>query len=208
MYDLSFWERPDWQRESTINPTFLMTVAIALCLLIGFAAVSMSYQSLASVKEDLKSAKAGSQGLTAKAQRLKELQKQSNTWEKKLEKLETEKNRKIVISRQLEALQKLVPDDIILDSLNLNLKTIEEKIKKGNAKKVKINFQYEMTLSGVAGGKMPQAVITEFAGKLRPGAPNPIGERLKSSELKQISGGSRGQEDAKTFDIACIYLAK
>lgn len=205
MFDLNFWQEPDWRRESTINPNFLMVVIVTLVLILAGWLITHTHRVKGMATEELGDIEAQHAEIKETAEEIKEFRQLTSFWQSKLEELQEEEKRKIIVSRQLEALQQLVPSEIIIQSFRLNLNEVE--VDNGSSDDEKEEkFQYRLDLTGTAGGENPQKIITDFAARLRPGSDNMIGRNLQSYELKQISGESgRGEGEEKKFTIECIY---
>ena len=203
MHNISFWEEPDWRRESTLNPNFVMVVVAALFLVVGLGAVSFAYTSRHSVESELSGLQSQNSEIESLAENLRKQQQRRNEWRRVLDKLETKRDKRLLISRQLEALHRAVPPEIVLEGLEIRAESVE--VPGAEGKKEKEALRYVMSLSGVASGPRAQAAITGFANRLRPGADSVIGARLLSSELKNISGGRNLGETNKNFTIVCTY---
>lgn len=205
MFKLNFWQEPDWRRESTINPNFLMVVMVALCLIVAGWLVSSSYRLKNVTTDKLRNIRSEHAEVKDTAEKIQELRQLSSFWQSKQEELEDAKKRKLIMSRQLETLQSLVPPEIVLQSLRINLNIIENEDRGSGGKEGEEKLQYRLDLAGTAGGDNPQLVITDFAGRLRPGSDNIIGRSLKSYELKQISGRGGEEEGEKSFNVECVF---
>jgi len=208
MHNLSFWEEPDWRRESTLNPNFIMGVIIALFAIAGLGVVSFTYTSTVSLSGELSGMKVRNEEIASKAEKVKLQKERTRMWTEVLEKLENMRRKRLVLSRQLAALQAAVPSAIVLDSIGFHVVRVDAEMAPATtgAKENETVLRYGMSVSGSASGDNAQAAIVAFANRLRPGADSVIGRRLLSSELKNISGG-RGNQNTKSFRIECTYKA-
>ncbi|MCF7854194.1 MAG: hypothetical protein K9N51_05295 [Candidatus Pacebacteria bacterium] len=202
-HSLSFWEEPDWRRESTISPTFLGGILLCIMLLGGLAMASYVFTVRISRRAELERVKLENKQIAGQAERVKKRQETLQVWGGNLEQLHQLTARTMLWSRQLEALQSVVPMDITLTQLNITANEVQVDLprEKGAAPKQVSKTQYVLTLSGVARGERAQETITEFSDEL-PRNPE-IGRQLINRELKNISGARGGK--AKTFTIVCIY---
>ena len=211
-HDLNFWSEPNWRRESTINPVFLMVIIFGLFAVAGFAVTTVVLSGRGAVKEQLAELQAQNAEIEQKAEVLRRYQTRMKTWQEYIALLEHLRAQRVLWSRQLEALQALVPETMTLRTLNLkgDRLTVEleedEPPPKGKKKEPKTQMQmrYVLNISGIAEGARAQEIITEFSRQL---SRDPvISRRLQSRELKNISGNvSREGKSVHTFTIVCTY---
>lgn len=195
---------PDWRRESTLDPRFLMVVVIALFLIAGLGAVSFAYSAKSSAAKELAKVKANQTVIAEDAKELRAIRKQINLWNKALAKLEEKQRKRLILSRQLAELHRVIPDDVVLQGLEFHTEKVDRKVKTANGEQAGKVFRYAMSLSGSASGDDPQAAITLLANRLSPGRDSLIGRTLEDSDLKNMSGGIMG-EDKMSFNIVGIY---
>lgn len=215
MHNLSFWDEPDWRRESTLNPNFLMGVVIALFLIAALAVASIAYSSSSSLEGRLSALQAQNQRIADQAQEVRTQKEKLNLWNEVLARLEQMERQRFVISRQLEALYEAVAQspEIQFETLEMHIETVQVEGAEGkgngqgNGKGQKeTKVRYAMSLNGFATGEGAQQIITEFWKRLRPGggeADSVIRRLMGNTELKGITGV--GDENVKNFSIVCTY---
>ncbi len=212
MHNLSFWQEPDWKRESTLNPNFLMAVIIALFVVASIAMTTFANRSRSHTLESLDNLKTQLESIKTAADELKAMQADIALWQGHLDTISGNSNESILWSRQLEALQRLVPAEIRLTNLEIRAEQVREKLPADSAAGrpmpvVLIKTVYHLRLQGEALGQDAQATITDFAQKIA--SDNVIGDRLKHYEVQNISEMRSSSENipspGKTFVFSCVF---
>jgi len=201
-HNLSFWQEPDWRRESTVSPVFLSGVVIALALVGLLAYISFVFTGNMARRSDFNQIAGDNQQIAARSEAVKEQQKMINLWQNHLAALQNDAASTIVWSRQLEALQSMVPDDIVLSQLSLRSEEVrDESGPRAPSAPKETKLRYVVTVIGAAFGEDAQRTITRFSEQLT--FHPEIDRYLQNRELKNISDTS---ETAGTrFTMICTY---
>jgi Tfp pilus assembly protein PilN len=206
VHDLSFWEGPDWRRESTFSPNFLMGAILCLFAVVALGVTSYQFTTKLRLKGRLAALEGDNKRVVQRAERIRALKSKIEMWDGHMAALQKREDGRIVWSRQFEALWSLVPDDLVFNQLALNSTETTEEVEKkvgGRTAKIKIpKVRYTLTITGMARGEDAQRTITTFSDRL-PLHPV-IARHLESRELKQISDAREGG-DRKSFTIMCTY---
>lgn len=212
MHDLSFWQEPDWKRESTLNPNFLMAVIIALFIVAGIAMTTFANRARSQTSETLNNLKSQLETIKPTADELKAMQADIALWQGHLDTLSGNPDGTILWSRQLESLQRLVPPAIRLNKLEIRAEQVREKLPADSAAGrpmpvILIKTVYHLRLQGEAIGKDAQGIITDFAQAIA--SDSVIGDRLKNYEVQNITelrSSSENEESlGKSFVFSCAY---
>ena len=162
LYNLNFIETPDWEREGAIDPKFLAVVAGALLVLAALAFVSARFVSLQQARQQNSRLQRQKEELRSGAEEVRRQQACLERWQDILDELRRKADVRLVFSRQLHAVQSLVPDAITLEKLSVKCRQIEiiEEAPAASAKRSRRPrrpkripmIECEMTLRGVARG--------------------------------------------------------
>ena len=215
-YDVNFWTEPDWRRESTISPLFLMFIVLSVFVLIGLTLTSITLGARANANADLKRLQAARDEIKDEAEQVRKQRKQARSWQAKHDMLQRLADRRIVWSRQLEALQAMVPPRMVFVSLactadrvmatELGLATGRgaKRDSSGKKEEEQVALRYTLTINGRVRGENAQETVTSFSRQLRGNAVT--GSELESRELKNLSGETTKEgTPASTFTIVCKY---
>lgn len=217
MHDLNFWMEPDWKRESTLNPNFLMTVIIALFVVAGVGLATFANRAKAAAEDTLNQVNAQLQSVQHTASTLKQMQSEIVLWQGHLETLKGDTGETIFWSRQLEEIQALTPPEIQLNNLEIRGESVREKLPANTAAGrpqpvIVTRTVYHLRIRGearveVGATSNPQAIITQFADTI---AANPvIGDRLKHYEIQNITELRSNENDTgpvgRSFVFSCSY---
>ena len=211
-HDLNFWQEPDWKRESSISPVFLMMVVVALFVLVGGAAASWAFHGRLTLQNRLADLSARNARIEKEALAAKDHRRKSEMWDRVLKQLDKRVAENLRWSLQLRALQELVPDDIRFDTLAVRTEQVLEHVAvQGKPGRDELRLQYVMTINGRARGANAQKTIARFLENLAPGAhPLPDGgpslSVAKEPHLNFISGAD-GSATEKSFAIVCVFAA-
>ena len=205
-HNLSFWPELDWRRESTVSPIFLAVIILSIFLLIALAFTSYVFSSRLGTKSEYDRLVNDNARIAGKAQVVQNYKSRIAQWQTYLDALKEREENRIVWCRQFEALQALVPNEIVLSQLALRSARVKEDPTTAGGTPVagtepKVVTRYTLTILGVAYGENAQRVISQFAESL---AQQPeIGRYLENRELRDIRGGDA--EAGTTFTIVCTY---
>ncbi len=211
-YNINFWSVPDWNRESSINPNFLMAVIVALFILVSFSWYTVVEGRKRHFESEKQTLTQEVSGLAPQADRLAELKEKTALWEEALSLLRRKGEQRIFWSRQLAGLQQLVPDHIVLTSLSIRDQTRRVEVPAAESMTrshtgetqeiVEFRTVYTLHLEAVAEGENAEKKITDFARTI--GNSRIIGELLTSYDIQNISQSEEREEDGKT--ITPFYL--
>ncbi len=204
-HNLTFWSPPDWRRESTVSPVFVAVVVLSLFLVGTLAYASFVFTSKLSRQFELDQITAQNGEIAAQAGEVMEQQQKTKSWQDKVKLLRQESQLRVLWSRQLEALQELVPSNVTFSQMALRSEEMRITLPTrgpGGEKMEEIKTRYILTITGVAFGDNQQKSITDFAEKL-PQHPE-IGRYVQNRELRNISAGDA--EDGTRFTLVCTYI--
>ena len=208
-YDLSFWELPDWRRESSVNPKFLAVAGACMVLLVLLGLASWAWRSVEAQKKLRKTMESDIKKIAGAANRVKLLRSRTMKWDGILKKLDGKARARIVWCKQLAALQSVIPESVTLERLQLSSQPVEvseqPKDPKKKPRKVKM-LEWRLILTVIARGDSIGQVSEELPGRL---ATHPdITPILETAELrgKVIPVPAKaGQTAGKKFTIECKY---
>jgi Tfp pilus assembly protein PilN len=205
-HNLSFWREPDWRRESTVSPIFLAIIVLSMFVLVALAFTSYVFSSRLGTKSEYDRLINENAKIAARAKVVQDYKTRIAQWQSYLDELDARERNRIVWSRQFEALQSLVPNEIVLSQLALRSTRVKEDPTTAGGvpaagAEPKVVTRYTLTILGVAYGDNVQGIISRFAESL---AQQPeIGRYLENRELRDIRGGDA--ETGTTFTIVCTY---
>lgn len=224
MNELSFWEVPDWGRESSLNPNFVMAVIILLFIVIGIGIYSMAYRKIVPLKEQENTLKSALKDEKAFIDGIKKLEALETTWNEKLELLD---NHQVPLywSRQLQAYQDVIANDIsevlMISSMDFNkrVKMVEASAggKRGGKKKSQkervVKYMVDFTCEGIpsdesAGGS--QSISNSLSNALsRHAFISPFLQEFTGTVVtsKQGGGAWNGRE-VLSFQLNLLYNAE
>jgi hypothetical protein len=205
-HNLSFWSEPDWRRESTVSPIFLAVIILSMFLLVALAFTSYVFSSRLATKSDYDRLVSENNKIVAQARVIKGYKSRIKQWQVYLDELDEREKKTIVWCRQFEALQTLVPNQIVLSQLALRSERIkEDPVIAGQVPTAgvvpKVKTRYTLTILGVAYGENAQRVISQFSESLT--RQPEIDRYLENRELRDIRGGD--PKTGTTFTIVCTY---
>ena len=220
-YDLSFWELPDWRRESSVNPKFLAAAGVCVALLAVFGCVSWAFRSVHAQKRLRDKVAADVKKIAGDAARVQLLRTRVMRWETILKKLDAKARARIVWCNQFAALQSVIPESVTLQRLQLSSQPVEVEEKPKDppkpagaasssshrppkTRKVRM-LEWRLTLTGVARGDNADQVSEELSQRL---ATHPdIAPKLESAKLGKVFSvpAKDGQTAGKQFTINCKY---
>ena len=196
LYNLSFWEAPNWQRESTFAPHFLLGVVVAASLLVGVALTSFSYRDKATVEVETKALQSGIESIDPRVKELLQLQRTLRLWETALKDFDDHTRARLSWSPQLAALQKLVPEHILFRSLSITCRTVDADLETAGTT---TQQKYSLSINATAGGDDPQQTINLFLDKLQN---NPV---LGSFQTPHLSDTVRREGERIVFSVVLEY---
>lgn len=224
-YDLNFWPEPDWQRESSVDPYFLLVLFLALLMVVCVGLAAWNAMGIQHRRGELLALEIHI-GKTARA--AAEVQRQLDClalWDQVTRRLEACASGRPVLCRQLAAIQSLVPEAVTLTRLSLD--SVDSRAEgarpatpapgegaetRVRAPKENVQTRYVMTITGVARGANAEQVITEFSRAIPMHAD--LRPLLSTVELTSVVTESRmsGRDEAagpgKEFVIVCRYKPK
>jgi Tfp pilus assembly protein PilN len=218
-FDLNFWPEPDWQRESSVDPYFLLLLFLALLLSACVGAAAWGALAIQSRRGDLLRIEIAIGKMRRDAQ---EVQRQIDCvtlWEQNRRRLESGADSRFVWCRQLAAIQALVPESVTLTRLAVDSTEVRADLAPaepgsaeggsrpaGRASRDSTVTRFVMTLAGVARGDNPETIITEFSRAI-PAHPE-LRPLLSTVELTSVVTESRvgaGETPGKEFVVLCRY---
>ncbi len=214
-YDINFWPMPDWQRESSINPNFIMAVVIALLVVISIMHFTMAANQRRSTAANLADVRAQAESIGSEVELLQAMSEETELWGRKMELLDRKATRRIFWSRQMAALQQLTPDSVIFTNLAVRGQPLQVEIPappppRGAPRRpptIERYTVYNLHITAIATGEQSGRTITDYVNNI--GNSQIVGEKLESYEIRNIreASGIMGQlyPDAKSFVLHCTY---
>jgi len=214
LYDLNFWQEPDWQQESSVDPNFLIVVGFCVLVMLAGILLLFSLLEVQSRRTDINNLEFAVEQKRPAATEVERQQACIQLWKRALASLEEQSQRRIVWCRQLAALQSLVPGSITLERVSLdtmNMKAVAPGTRNpaaGRSVPQEISLtQYTMTITGVARGDNSEKLITAFSRALP--TQSELSPYLTSVELTSVvpepQTGERQGPSGKEFVIICRY---
>ena len=200
--DISFWEPPNWKKESSMSPVFVGLLAV----IVAIAIVGLYYLFLIQTTErytyDLKSETAESLTLQKQYADLKQVQEYTVFLNKSiLNPLIQQQGKILFASSLIQEFQKNQPKSIVLNKFSFD--AFKSAVtKKGS----KAGLRYRVILKGYAIGNNSENVVGDFVKKLR--SQNQFKEKLISVAI-QGRLNKVFSEDISTFktvfSIDCTF---
>ena len=200
VHDLSFWSEPDWRRESTLSPVFVMAVFLCLIALAGIAYTSVVFSGKISRTYALGKLEAGNERIKRQAFKVKAARAELAMWRENRAALTELEAERVIWSRQLDALRRIIPDPVTLKLIACRLERVSVAAATPDTPPVP-QRRYVVTMNGVAQGKEAYRAIPAFADRLQ--RDPEIGPYLYRATLKNMSG-SPGDDETQ-FTIICEY---
>jgi len=215
-YDLNFWEEPNWRRESSVDPLFAVLVGGCLFILLALVLTAWLMVGLQVRKSELGVLELEVEEDTEAVEEVHRQMDCMRVWREALAEVDVRRRKRVVWSRQLNALQSLVPDAIVLRRLSLSCTEVEEDDKKASAAKSRSGkgkkpptmlSNYELRIQGVAHATNAEALIATFS-RVLPEHPE-LAPHLDTVELTSVTPDRKhrpGEGDpGKEFMIVCRY---
>ncbi len=226
MYDVSFWEPPDWRKESSFDPLFLAVVGASLVLLAMLAWFSWNFQTRLTLKGRILTMTAANDRIAKQADRVRAMRRELETWKRTAAALEWKHRARILWCRQLAAFQRTVPDAILLSNFNYTSRVESVPItalgvgngsaaeKAGSNRKSRRKPQLvpvitgQVILSGIGFGRDAAEAINRFSRSLQ--LDSELKNWISKAEIldvgpAQTSGMLEGGDGAKAFTLECDY---
>ncbi len=216
MMDLSFWEPPNWEKESKISPAFWIALAgfVAVALLSGYCFFLSGSESdlnrqLAENNSFINKMKPQFTQFTSKG----ELCKSAEYFF--LTDLKERAKTRLLASEVMEKLFTLVPENMVLRSVSFDAIAYEpakskdkKKSKASGPKPVIQKLRHRLSFSAVVTGIRSEKDVMDFSDLL--GSEKGFGGQLLSSEIKgtDSSVSEEHQTMQTTFNIECVFKEK
>ena len=84
-FKINFWTVPDWNRESSINPNFMMVVAVALFVLTSLLWVRVAESRRMAVEQKHGSIQEELESIAARSEELYQIRAETELWQSKLD---------------------------------------------------------------------------------------------------------------------------
>ena len=200
LYDLNFWEEPDWSRESSINPLFSFVATLCLFIVIGLGLVFAEKGKLQTKINELDMVKQQNMPIKPKAEKTSTVKKEIADWQKAVDVYRQLDTKNFAWSSQLETIERLIPDQIIITSLSMTTQRAED------IEGTKDTFPLPawtalVTLEGVAGGLEPYQTITTLFDKL-------ANDKLLAKIMVPNLAKTTAVGNKKQFKIDLKYMAR
>lgn len=150
-YNLSFWDEPNWKKESSIDPVFLISACAVALAVTAFGVWNWRAGINRSLESELNGLNAENAKLTPAYEKITAKQEELKKWEDILLEFKAIEEQRIVWSQQLQAIQGAIPETMILNKILIDAKSIIKKPK--DPKKAKLGAEsvkslYTLTLTG------------------------------------------------------------
>lgn len=212
-YDLNFWPETDWERESSIDPRFLLAAFFCLQLLAIFGIYSYYSFRLGALKNELAGIEIADKAIVNNANAVKEKMACLQYWQEIEAKTRHKAESRMPLSAQLEAWALSTPPAVVLSAIDIRsqMAMVEADTAKAAGKgrgggKAKVSrLQYAVTFQGVASGDNADDVISRLSRELprHPGiAPWVDNVQLVSAQPEAVGPG---KTPAKRFTLSAVY---
>ncbi len=193
MHNLSFWEVPDWQRESTFSPIFIIFATVAAFFLVAAALTSLTWREKKASQATLFLLQKDNELIADKALDASRQKAALATWQKVLANAREIELRRLPWSRQLEALQGVFPDEVIVQDLSVNRRRMPPL---AGDKVLLPRWSYSLTMNAIADGDNAMQILNDLMDRIKR---DPLLSNWQSLELRNIQSRGRSQ----SFTIVC-----
>ncbi len=211
LYDLNFWQTPDWRRESSLDPRFLAVVLCCLVLVGLLGLLSWRYRQFVTLGAQIAVIQAKCDKVESTAAEVNRQRACIRNWQRVLRGLDHKRRVRLLWCRQLAALQRLIPDSLIFSSVGFSSQQTEivpenaKKDKSGRPKRIPV-IVGELTLRGIALGPTASEDIAWLSRNIER---DPIlGPLLESARLDTVASATDDLKTGavqKSFTIFCTY---
>jgi len=210
-FDVNFWEVPDWRRESTLDPRFVVFVAACLLTAAMLALLSVEFRRSMVLRSKILEVQARNERIQKDADLVRKMRADLQLWDSILEALEYKHRTRILWCRHLAAIARIVPPAVFLESLNLRSRVVEEEEEtvdpktKKKIKRIVPRLYCELAIRAVAVGENAAETATTFSRAFV--ADSEIGPLLESAHLEGVvaATGTDLPAGAQRFTILCEY---
>lgn len=200
LYDLNFWEEPDWSRESSVNPVFIFVTTVSVLVVVALALVTAENRKLQAKVSELQTINVQNAPLKPKAAQSVKLKKQVDEWERAVKYYDELAYKNFAWSSQLEKIQRLIPDNILITSIKMSTRRADDTMCSQNKYPLPA-WAATVSLQGVASGLEPYQSITTFFDNLG------RDEQLSNIMVPKLGKTTAAGED-KEFKIDLLYTAR
>ncbi len=219
-HDINFWPPPDWSRESSLSPDFLMAVMVAIAIVLSFLFYTLAENRRRQTESERLHIEVQVQNMAPQVERLTAMERESKQWGAMLDKLAERAEARIFWSRQLEALQKLTPPDIVLSSISVRDESIPIEVEpppeaRQRGRRPTPSFRYEtgysleITAIYIGDSIEHEKSISAFADRI--GNSQAVGRYLDSYGTRNIRDLAGTESElfpgGKSFVFTCTYQA-
>lgn len=211
-YDLNAWQTPDWRRESSLDPRFLIGVCCCLVLLAMLAVASWRFRQLTALGTRINSFGAKHNKIEAAAAEVSRQRACVQNWERILRGLQHKNRVRPLFCLQWAALQKLLPDSLTFSAVAFSsqqTQIVPENAPKpkggGRPKRIAV-IVGELTLRGFATGPSASDSIAKFSRAIE--QDSTLGPLLETARLDAVASAVGNADSAagqKSFTIFCTY---
>jgi len=200
--DVSFWELPDWRKESSISPVFIGLITTVVAILISGLYYFSLVQTEQTYLDRIKLNESQNQSLLNKFNDLKQIQVYTEFMNKSILNPLLQQQEKILFASTLfQEFQDKLPDSIVLNKFSFD--AFKSAVTKKGSKPA---LRYRLLLKGYAMGSNSENIVGNFVKKLR--SPNQFKDTLVSVSIQGRLNKVYSQElsNFKTvFSIDCTF---
>ena len=201
--DVSFWEPPNWKKESSISPVFLGLVAVTVVIIVLGSYYGLLIQSENNYKNIISSNKRENVFIQKRYVDLKQAQEYTTFLKKSiLSPLMQQQGKTLFVSSLMQEFQQVLPKSIVLNKISFDAFNSADP-KKGK----KAGLSYRLILKGYAIGNNSRNIVGDFVKQLRNN--DQFKEKLISVAIQGRLNKVFSEENAtfKTrFSIDCTFI--
>ncbi|MCK5835402.1 MAG: hypothetical protein KAG98_06695 [Lentisphaeria bacterium] len=200
--DVSFWEPPNWKKESSISPVFLGLVVLIVTVVVLSFYFGLLIQSENNYKSIISSNKHGNLVIQAKYSSLKKVRAYTSFLNQSIiTPLTEQQNKPVFVSALMQEFQKNIPKSIVFDKFSFDA------FKSASPKKgKKSGLRYRVILRGYAIGNNSENIVGDFVKQLR--MEDQFKEKLISVAIQGRLNKVFTKENSTfktTFSIDCTF---
>ena len=211
-YDLNAWQTPDWRRESSLDPRFLIGVCCCLVLVGMLALISWRFRHLSALGARIGSVESKYGKIEAKAAEVNRQRACVLNWERILRGLRYKNRVRPLFCLQWAALQRLIPDSLTFSSVAFSSQQTqivpedgEKTSKEGRPKRITVIVS-ELTLQGFARGPSASEDIAKFSRAIEQDPTwKSLLETARLDAVASAVNSANSTAGQKSFTIFCTY---
>lgn len=165
-YAITFWTQPDWQKESSVNPNFLIGAGAVAVLLIALGILGSLMAELESTRTELSRTEHKLEQSKGDVEEIRRQRACTRFWREALNTMNGIHRNRILWSRQLETLAFSVPESMTLAVLSV--RALDDLVPTDNPDDTVrwYGTRYEVRFQGRVEDERASAIIRRFSQEL------------------------------------------